>query len=125
MGDMVAVAREDEVPEGGKALFEVGDEKVLVVNVEGAYYGISSKCRHLGGPLARGTLDGTTIICPWHGSKYDVTTGELIEGPFNEDFRRAHPALAAAGILVPKRVKGSLTSYPVTVEGGMITIAVP
>jgi nitrite reductase/ring-hydroxylating ferredoxin subunit len=36
-------------------------------------------CHHQGGPLAEGELEGNIITCPWHGAKWDVTTGKLSE----------------------------------------------
>jgi nitrite reductase/ring-hydroxylating ferredoxin subunit len=34
-----------------------------------------------GGPLNEGTLDGSTVTCPWHGSQFDVCTGAVLRGP--------------------------------------------
>ncbi|HLF36812.1 MAG TPA: Rieske (2Fe-2S) protein, partial [Anaerolineales bacterium] len=38
-------------------------------------------CTHEGGPLSEGDLQGTVITCPWHGSRFDVTSGKLVRGP--------------------------------------------
>ena len=45
-------------------------------NIDGKFYAINDVCGHRGGPLAEGEIDGTTVICPWHGWRYNVTTGE-------------------------------------------------
>ena len=45
------------------------------------YYAIENICTHLGGPLNEGTLESYEVECPWHGSKYDVTTGEPTKSP--------------------------------------------
>ena len=42
---------------------------------------IENICTHLGGPLNEGTLESYEVECPWHGSKYDVTTGEPTKSP--------------------------------------------
>jgi nitrite reductase/ring-hydroxylating ferredoxin subunit/uncharacterized membrane protein len=38
-------------------------------------------CTHLGGPLSEGTLDGELVTCPWHGSQFELTTGDVARGP--------------------------------------------
>lgn len=38
-------------------------------------------CPHMGGPLEAGTSDGETIVCPWHGYRFSLITGELVDNP--------------------------------------------
>lgn len=42
---------------------------------------IANTCTHLGGPLAEGKREGDTVICPWHGSRFDPGTGDVLGGP--------------------------------------------
>lgn len=42
---------------------------------------LANTCTHLGGPLAQGSREGDTVTCPWHGSKFDLRTGRVVEGP--------------------------------------------
>ena len=43
---------------------------------------VSSRCRHQLADLSKGTLDKDgCLVCPWHGSKYDLDSGEMVEGP--------------------------------------------
>ncbi|HSC03163.1 MAG TPA: Rieske (2Fe-2S) protein [Solirubrobacteraceae bacterium] len=42
---------------------------------------LANVCTHLGGPLAEGSRDGDTVTCPWHGSRFDLHTGAVVEGP--------------------------------------------
>jgi nitrite reductase/ring-hydroxylating ferredoxin subunit len=42
---------------------------------------LASTCTHLGGPLAEGSREGDTVTCPWHGSRFDLRTGAVVEGP--------------------------------------------
>ena len=75
------VARKDSIPEGSMKAFKIQDKDILVVNYNGNYYAIDSKCTHVGGDLSKGVLEGNIISCPRHGSKFDVTTGKNILGP--------------------------------------------
>ena len=59
----------------------LGTQQVLLANIDGKYYAIGSVCTHMGGPLDRGKLDGHEVECPWHGSRFDVTTGAVKRGP--------------------------------------------
>jgi catalase len=58
-----------------------GDHRIAVANVEGVLYAFEDTCTHRGCSLSQGTLDGTTVTCPCHGSQFDVTTGEVRRGP--------------------------------------------
>jgi nitrite reductase/ring-hydroxylating ferredoxin subunit len=42
---------------------------------------ISSVCGHFGGPLEQGDREGDTVVCPWHNSRFDLCSGEAIDGP--------------------------------------------
>jgi 3-phenylpropionate/trans-cinnamate dioxygenase ferredoxin component len=70
-----------ELPAGKMAMVVVGGIEVLLANVAGSYYAIANKCKHLGGSLAKGKLEGSTVTCPRHGTQYDVKTGQCVRGP--------------------------------------------
>ena len=38
-------------------------------------------------PLAEGGLDGVTVVCPWHFSRFDIRTGAVVEDPADEPIR--------------------------------------
>ena len=54
---------------------------VSVFNVAGSFCGTQARCTHRQGPLNKGTLDGSTVTCPWHGSQFNVCTGAVLRGP--------------------------------------------
>jgi nitrite reductase/ring-hydroxylating ferredoxin subunit/uncharacterized membrane protein len=55
---------------------------VLVARARsGRVCAIASTCTHMGGPLADGMRDGDSVVCPWHGSRFDLCTGDVIHGP--------------------------------------------
>ncbi len=60
----------------------VGAGPWAVGNADGKYFAVSRRCRHLYADLADGTIDNDgCLTCPWHGSKYDVTSGRMVLGP--------------------------------------------
>jgi len=71
---------------------ELQGEELRAVDVEGVAVllartqsgevcALANTCTHLGGPLAAGSRDGDTVTCPWHGSRFDLRTGSVVEGP--------------------------------------------
>jgi len=75
MADFTRVASKSEIPSGEGRAFEVNGKTVAVFNAAGKFYAIENTCKHQGGPLAEGELDGCTVVCPWHGWTYDIQTG--------------------------------------------------
>src|SRR5882757_7131910 len=58
----------------------IGDWAVL--NVNGERHAVSRRCRHLRADLANGKIDEDgCLVCPWHQSRYDATTGRMVVGP--------------------------------------------
>ncbi|MEZ4766888.1 MAG: Rieske 2Fe-2S domain-containing protein [Caldilineales bacterium] len=60
---------------------------VAVYNIDGTFYATQDECTHADGPLSEGDLDGTTVVCPWHASCFDVTTGAVLKGPAREPLK--------------------------------------
>ena len=71
------VAAVSDVPPGAGREFVVGGRIVALFNTDGAYYALDGICPHAGGPIAKGTLCGTVVTCPWHGWQFDVRDGQF------------------------------------------------
>lgn len=56
-----------------------GCQRLLLTRIDGRPYAFSQACPHLGFSMARATLSGSTIMCPWHGSTFDCRTGENLD----------------------------------------------
>jgi len=66
------------IPLGEGRNFEVLGEKIAVFRTRSAeLFAVQASCPHRGGPLADGLLGGTTLICPLHAWRFDVSTGEV------------------------------------------------
>ncbi len=53
-----------------------------VVNRGGKVTAVSPRCRHQLADLSKGSLDASgCLVCPWHGSRYDLDTGKMVSGP--------------------------------------------
>jgi nitrite reductase/ring-hydroxylating ferredoxin subunit len=53
-----------------------------VGNRDGELFAVSRLCRHQLGDLSKGSIDADgCLVCPWHQSRYDVTSGAMVSGP--------------------------------------------
>lgn len=63
------------VPEGEARGVTVAGREIVLCNVDGEIYALDGICTHEELPLDGGEVDGTTLVCNWHGATYDVCTG--------------------------------------------------
>ena len=99
----VKVGQVADFPAGSLKKVTVGVDEVVVANVGGKLYAITDKCTHRGGPLNEGELEGTTIICPWHGGKFDLTTGKVISPPPMKDEASFTVRIEGSDVLLKKK----------------------
>ena len=93
---VVRVTNVGSFEEGAKKVVRVGEVEVGIFRVDGSFYAWRNICPHQGGPVCQGRLfkrvvevmdddrrflrrdydeTVTHIVCPWHGSEFDVRTG--------------------------------------------------
>ena len=71
----VRVAAVDDLADGQTRHLKIGKRDIALVRAKGEYFAISNVCRHAFAPLSDGFVDGYTLMCPWHGWRYDVRDG--------------------------------------------------
>jgi nitrite reductase/ring-hydroxylating ferredoxin subunit/uncharacterized membrane protein len=79
--DFVAVLAEAELLENQLRRVNANGMPVLLVRRGDHIYAIAETCAHLGGPLSEGKLEDATVRCPWHGSRFSLEDGRVLEGP--------------------------------------------
>ncbi len=84
MTDWTEVAPVDEFPPGSRRVVDVDDVQVLVFNIGGEYLAIEDVCTHDYSSFDDGELDGEEIICPRHGARFSVRSGEALCAPAYE-----------------------------------------
>ena len=77
MSTLHQIAQKKDLEPGQGLSVEVEDKKIALFNIDGSYYAIDDTCTHRGGPLSEGSVEGTVVTCPWHGARFDVTSGEV------------------------------------------------
>lgn len=79
--EFIEVAKVSEISDGKMKHTEVDGKEVLIANVGGKFYAISDRCGHMNALLSMGNLTRNTVTCPFHGAKFDVTTGTKLSEP--------------------------------------------
>ena len=102
MPSYVKVATVSQIAPGTGMVANINDKEVAVFNVDGTFYAIDNVCKHRGGPLGEGELEGDMVTCPWHAWQYNVKSGNC---------------LTKEGI--------KMDTYEVQVEGDDVKIAIP
>lgn len=65
-------------------LLHINDRRIAIARTETGYVAFDDRCSHRGGPLADGVMICETVQCPWHGSQFDTTSGQVKAGPAKE-----------------------------------------
>jgi 3-phenylpropionate/trans-cinnamate dioxygenase ferredoxin subunit len=81
MAEWISVGTAGEVADGEINSYTAGERQVAIANVDGDLHAFDDLCTHQQCSLAEGDLEGTIVECPCHGSMFDITTGEAVNGP--------------------------------------------
>jgi cytochrome P450/nitrite reductase/ring-hydroxylating ferredoxin subunit len=71
----------DEAPDGTLRKVEAGGRAVCLGRVDGTWLAFDDTCTHQDCSLAGGDLDGAIVVCPCHGSEFDIRTGDVLSPP--------------------------------------------
>ena len=104
-GPSAGIRVEDFVPppDGQSVRVEGGRRAVAVFRVGGKLFAIDAKCPHAGGPLERGTLTATSVVCPWHGSEFDLESGVVQRGPARTGVRAFAARMEGSALVLEER----------------------
>jgi len=100
---MVKVAQVSDVPVGTGKVVQAGGKKLALFNLGGTFYALDNRCTHMGGPLGEGAVEANQVTCPWHGSIFNITTGEVVGPP----------------------ARRPVATFPIRVERGEILVDLP
>jgi nitrite reductase/ring-hydroxylating ferredoxin subunit len=110
VSDWVRVADVSEAPTGASKVVYLQGEQVALFNIEGEVYAVGNRCPHSNGPLAEGEVEGTTVTCPWHGSRFDLITCEPLSGPANKPLTKYRVKIENASIFLAPVKDASIQS---------------
>ena len=81
----INVATQDAITPGKRQVIYLGNLSILIINQAGLLYAIENRCSHDDSPLVDGEIDGTTIVCPYHGACFSLKDGTVLSPPAYED----------------------------------------
>jgi 3-phenylpropionate/trans-cinnamate dioxygenase ferredoxin subunit len=84
MAAWVNVAPAEELTPGSWRTVDVDGTQIAVFNVNGDYHAIEDVCTHDGGILTGGIVDGAEVMCPRHGARFSIISGEALSPPAYE-----------------------------------------
>ena len=79
--DYTLALQETELTDGKPVKAVVDGTDVVIVKAGTKIYALADQCSHLGGPLSEGKVEGDSIVCPWHGSRFCLQDGHVQDGP--------------------------------------------
>lgn len=79
MSKKISIGQVSEFPAGRAKVVQVEETKIIVNHVGDKFYAAENRCPHLGLPLGVNKVEGAVITCPFHGSKFDMCTGENLD----------------------------------------------
>ena len=83
----VKVAQVGDLAPGEMMAVDVGQERILLANVDGNVHAIEDICSHAYASLSEGDLNGEEVECPLHGSAFNLLTGEAMSPPADESVK--------------------------------------
>lgn len=79
--DFTPALPDADLPENEIRKVRVKNTSIILVRRGGQILALNETCTHLGGPLSEGTLEGEGVVCPWHGSRFSLQDGRVLDGP--------------------------------------------
>jgi nitrite reductase/ring-hydroxylating ferredoxin subunit len=120
-----------EFPPGSRRIVRVGGREIGVFRVGDELYAIRNRCPHQGAPLCTGRIahrvvssaagrvervPGNLLVCPWHGWRYDMSTGGAY-APADPGVRTYEVSLEPAD-----GAPAAVETFDVGVEGGQVVL---
>jgi len=113
-----SVGAEATFVEGSLSEVTADGSSLLIARTHGTVYAVDGRCPHLGGHLARGTLNEFVVTCPLHGSQFDVRDGRNIA------WITQISGLARKLAQTLKKPQ-DLRAYPVRIQDGQVQVELP
>ena len=101
--EFVAIAPNSELGDGERLFVEIDNLPIVIFNISGELFAIGDICSHDDGPLGDGELENLQVICPRHGARFDLRSGEAATLPAVED----------------------IPAYPIRIIDGQIEVGIP
>lgn len=116
MSRSIDVGAAADVADGALKNVIADEVELLLARVGDDYYAADARCPHMGGRLSQGVLEGTVVVCPRHGSRFDLRDGRVDRWT---DFSGL-----VLGVAKTLRAPRPLRTYPVLVRDGRLLVEI-
>ncbi len=116
MADFIEVCKKNELTNGTMKRVYMEGKDITLALVEGKYYAAAGRCPHMKAFLSRGTLKGTIVTCPMHGSQFDLQDGKVVRWVTGSGLKSIIGKLLSMLGMAQKTEK-PLAIYEIKVEG--------
>jgi len=82
------VLPEADLETGKLTRVEASGVPIVLLKQDDQILAVSATCTHVGAPLEEGSIEEGCVVCPWHGSHFELATGHVIHGPATDDLRK-------------------------------------
>lgn len=113
MSKFAEVAKVEELKSGTMKKVIAEGREILLARAGDKYYAADDRCPHKKGDLSQGKLDGTVVTCPVHGSRFDLSTGQVVRWLKGGLMSKLSGAL---------KMSKTLTVYNIKVEDGKVLV---
>ncbi len=81
MPEFVRVAGTDDIPLGKMKSFEAKHTRVVICHMTDGFYALADECTHDGAPISTGYVRGEDVVCPRHGARFNIKSGDVMAPP--------------------------------------------
>ena len=124
MADFIEVGKTNDLTDGTMKRVYLQGKDILLARVDGKYYAAAGRCPHMKGLLSRGKLKGTLVICPMHGSQFDLKDGKVVRWVEGSGIMSFMGKLMSAIGMAAKKGK-PLAIYEVKIEDERVMAKIP
>ena len=125
----VEACKVSEISNGQMKHVEINGKEIAIANLDGKFFAMADRCAHMNARLSRGIINQNIVTCPFHGAKFDVTSGKKIREPVLEIPPGMEPLppkwqkyLEFTGQEMPYIKTYDQEIYQVKVEGGIVKV---
>ncbi|WP_269620520.1 Rieske (2Fe-2S) protein [Zhongshania sp. BJYM1] len=118
--DKIFVANLDDIKTDTLLSKNINGHKVLLSKIKGQLCAVENRCPHLGLPLAKGEVCDGAVVCPFHGSSFDLLSGANVDWT-NAFFGMPMPGWTHKLIALGKS-PAALKTYKLECEGEQVFI---
>ncbi|UCG62851.1 MAG: non-heme iron oxygenase ferredoxin subunit [Candidatus Zixiibacteriota bacterium] len=81
MAEFIKVAAVEDIPVGSVKSVWAHGRRIAVCHTEDGFFAVADECSHDYSPISSGQLRNGEIVCPRHGARFDIRTGEAKAPP--------------------------------------------